>query len=86
MQDWLFPRATWVDKVSFFRTDSSDAPGQVASGWSLSQGSLFSSGRGPHLGPYLEVESSDIPFLVLSVRVSIQGSPPAVASWWRFTC
>ena len=35
----------------------------VASGGVFSPGALFSSGRGPHLGPYLVTESTDIPCL-----------------------
>ena len=35
----------------------------VASGGVFFPGALFSSGRGPHLGPYLVTESTDIPCL-----------------------
>ena len=46
----------------FCRTDSSDAPGPGCIWGDLCpRGSLFSSESGPHFGPYLESESTDIP-------------------------
>ena len=42
-------------------TDSPDAPGLGCIWGGICPVALFSSGKGPHLGPYLVTESADIP-------------------------
>ena len=71
----------------FFRTDSSDAPGHGCIWGGLCPRGLYLAAEGvPIWVPIWRSSLQIIHVLVLSVRVSIQGSPPAGASWWRFPC